>query len=77
MQLALTMRDNLISPNEMVIFQVIAIPIGAYLLLYKPIERTKAVFAKVEELLRVGQSNDLLKDFDLDLEDDQKPTNKK
>jgi hypothetical protein len=64
MRQQLSLRDNLISPNEIVFVQALAIPIGAYLLLYKPIERSKAVLSKVEELLRVGQSNDLLKDFD-------------
>lgn len=60
------------SPEQLSVLQTLAIPLGAYLMLYKPIERTKAVFSKVEELLRVGQSQDLLADLENYKDDDVK-----
>jgi hypothetical protein len=65
-----SLENNMISPNELAFVKIVSIPIGAYLLLYKPVERTKAFLDKVSELLRIGESQRLLSDF-------EDPSNKK
>ena len=52
--------DNFSDPTTDFAIKLISYPIGAYLLLYRPVERTKAVLDKVSELLRVGDSQNLL-----------------
>ena len=54
----------MISPNELAFVKILSIPIGGYLLLYKPVERTKAFLDKVSELLRIGESQRLLSDLE-------------
>ena len=64
-ELSLTGRfDHFSDPTTDSVIKLIAYPLGAYLLFYKPFERTKLVFDKVSELLRVGDSQDLLSDLD-------------
>ena len=64
-ELSLTGRlDNFSDPATDFVIKLIAYPLGAYLLFYKPIERTKKVLDKVSELLRVGDSQDLLSGLD-------------
>ena len=46
--------------EQMIVLQCLSIPLAAYLLLYKPMERTSAVLDKVAELLRIGESQKLL-----------------
>lgn len=53
--------------------KIIGCPLAVYLTFYKPIERTNMVFAKVAELLRVGESQNLLEGLeDYPNEDDDK-----
>ena len=61
--LHLNWNDNLISPQEILFFKTISVPIFSYLLFYKPIERTTRVLDKVAELLRIGESQKLLSDI--------------
>lgn len=56
--------DHFSDPQTDAVIQCLAYGIGAYLLFYKPVERTKMVLDKVSELLRVGDSQDLLSDLD-------------
>lgn len=55
--------DHFSDPQTDFVIQLIGVPLGAYLLFYKPVERTKMVLDKVSELLRVGDSQDLLSDL--------------
>ena len=50
--------------EQLTVLQCLSIPLAAYLLLYKPMERTSAVLDKVAELLRIGESQKLLTDDD-------------
>jgi hypothetical protein len=50
----------MISPQELALLKVVSVPIGAYLVFYKPVERTITFFDKVSELLRIGESQRLL-----------------
>ncbi len=59
-----SLENNMISPNELAFVKAASIPVGAYLLLYKPVERTTAFFDKVSELLRIGESQKLLSGLD-------------
>ena len=55
-----SLQYNLLSEQEIALFKVIAIPLGVYLIFYKPIERTESFLLKISELLRVGKSQELL-----------------
>lgn len=65
--------DNFISEDQIMFLKIIGCPLAVYLTFYKPIERTNMVFAKVAELLRVGESQNLLEGLeDYPNEDDDK-----
>ena len=63
--------DNFISEDQIMFLKTIGYPLAAYLTFYKPIERTQIVFDKVSELLRVGESQNLLEGIGDYLDEDE------